>query len=129
MVHLRAGRRQNDVPSVGLDSIRLSKGSSKTPNDAQHPSFLEPSRGCSVRGATGTAKESSDYDVLLILPDGTPDWMRARAMGDVWSLGQRHGVEINREQFTASSFDDPTEEDSVLVSEVLSFGFRVPPAQ
>jgi hypothetical protein len=50
-------------------------------------------------------------------------------MGDMWSLGQRHGVEINREPFTASSFDDPTKEDSVLVSEVLSFGFRVPPAQ
>jgi hypothetical protein len=69
--------------------------------------------------ATGTANDCSDYDVLLILPDGTPDWMQAQAMGDMWSAGQHHGVEINREPFTASSFDDPTEEDSVLVSEVL----------
>lgn len=77
--------------------------------------------------ATGEAEADADYDLALIYPDVTPDGLIGHAMGELWTLALRRGIQLDRQRITAGSFADPTTQDRVLVSQIRSFGFRVPP--
>jgi hypothetical protein len=78
--------------------------------------------------ATGTATENSDYDLCLIVPDTVPTSLHGMAVGNICSAVRSHGARTDHHLVVASSFDNPTDEDRVLVTEVVSYGFRVPPS-
>jgi hypothetical protein len=76
--------------------------------------------------ATGTATATSDFDLLLVVPDDTCEALRGRAMGEMSMAARHHGVEAHREVMTASSFADPLPEDRVLTAEVVAYGIKIP---
>ena len=76
--------------------------------------------------ATGEAGPDSDYDLALVLPDNTPDRLRESAMGELWRLGQRRGIELNREPFLLKEFEDPPSINRDLVREIKDYGIAVP---
>jgi predicted nucleotidyltransferase len=76
--------------------------------------------------ATGTAAETSDYDLALVVPDDLPLPLRGMAMGEVWSAVRRHGARADHQLVLAPSFMNPTDKDRALVSKIKSYGFRVP---
>ena len=77
--------------------------------------------------ATGEARDDSDYDIRIVLPEDTPDAARGLVMGEVWQAGQDHGVTTDRDTISRSEFDSPsTQGDVLLIYEVRTFGLRVP---
>jgi hypothetical protein len=77
--------------------------------------------------ATGTARSDSDYDLMLVLPDGLSDTMRGQAMGEVWSVATRFDVKLDHHHITATTFPEPDDSDDVLLYyEVRTTGFDIP---
>ena len=52
----------------------------------------------------GGAEPTSDYDVLLVMPDGTPTEMRSSAMGGIWLAAQRRGKTVDHKHVGRSLF-------------------------
>lgn len=82
--------------------------------------------------ATGTAAPASDYDVMLVLPDSTPESLRGIAMGQVWSAARTAGVTVDHQFALASKWTSPSSleegDDHLLFYEVRACGVRVPGA-
>jgi hypothetical protein len=76
----------------------------------------------------GGAEPTSDYDVLLVMPDGTPTEMRSSAMGGIWLAAQRRGKTVDHKHVGRSLFDDPSQSDQdvLLYYEVHATGFCIP---
>ena len=77
--------------------------------------------------ATGTARSDSDYDLMLVLPDGLSETMRGQAMGEQWSVARRFDVKLDHHHIAATTFWEPDDSDDVLLYyEVRTTGFEIP---
>jgi hypothetical protein len=76
--------------------------------------------------ATGSANVDSDYDLLLIVPDDTPDALRGRALGEMWLVANDYGVTAHRTVMTMSTWSHPDSANLTLVTEVRAFGIQIP---
>jgi predicted nucleotidyltransferase len=76
--------------------------------------------------ASGTGNPDSDYDLLVILPDGTEQNVRSAIMGGLYDLAQQLGVEFDREYVSLSTWQDPGPADRDLVGQAKNFGIEIP---
>ena len=75
---------------------------------------------------TGTNRDDSDFDLLLILPDTVPENLAGQAMGQVWQTAQTRGHVVDHQKIAAATWTEPDVVKAPLVNEVKRFGVRVP---
>jgi hypothetical protein len=88
-----------------------------------------PSAGMWLYGsrAKGCAAADSDHDLLLVVPDGTPNRSRWNALAAVRSAAATYGVTVDPQWMAQSVFEDPDPEgDTLLCFEVRAYGMEVP---
>ena len=66
--------------------------------------------------STGAAAEGSEYDLALVVPHIIPPTLGRMAMGEVSSVVRRHAARTDHHLVLAFSFNNPTDEDRVLVN-------------
>jgi hypothetical protein len=76
--------------------------------------------------ATGTNRDDSDFDLLLILPDSVSENLAGQAMGQVWQTAQTRGHFVDHQKIAAATWSEPDVVNTPLVNEVKRFGVRVP---
>ena len=76
--------------------------------------------------ATDQARPDSDFDVRLVIPDGTPDNIRGMAMGELWLAAQDHGIQLDHDAIRQADFETPGEGDVLLIYEIHAYGIPVP---
>ena len=81
-----------------------------------------PTGGC----PTGTNRDDSDFDLLLILPDTVPENLAGQAMGQVWQTAQPRGHVFDHQKIAAATWSGPDVVNTPLVNEVKRFGVQVP---
>ena len=75
---------------------------------------------------TGTNRDDSDFDLLLILPDTVPENLAGQAMGQVWQTAQTRGHVVDHQKIAAATWTEPDVVNAPLVNEVKRFGVWVP---
>jgi hypothetical protein len=68
--------------------------------------------------AAGTAQPSSDYDLLFIFPDSFADRYYGESVGNVASLGMRHGIAIDAQKINESEWREPSRSRQPLVDRI-----------
>ena len=77
--------------------------------------------------ATGEAREDSDFDVRIVMPDETSNAAQGQATGQLWQTARDFGVKIDHAPILRTAFDHPSEtEDVLLIYETQSYGVQVP---
>lgn len=76
--------------------------------------------------ANGTAKPESDYDLLVILPDGTEQSGRSAVYGNLHSLAQQLRIEIDRHVVWQSTWENPGPGDRFFINLAKTYGIEVP---
>jgi hypothetical protein len=91
------------------------------------PGAVPGGRSCPVRLAgQWNRKAGSDYDLLVILPDGTEQNVRSAIMGSLHDLAQQLGVKLDREYISLSTWQNPGSADPDLVGQAKTFGIEIP---
>ena len=75
---------------------------------------------------TGTNRDDSDFELLLILPDTVPENLAGQATGQVWQTAQTCGHVVDHQKIAAATWTEPDVVNATLVNEAKRFGVRVP---
>ena len=76
--------------------------------------------------AAGIARPASDYDVLFVFPDQTPEQHRGQAIGEVDNLARSQGIELDVAKSTASDWQHPQLASRPLIDRIKKSGVEVP---
>ena len=75
---------------------------------------------------TGTNRDDSDFDLLLILPDTVPGESGRTGDGQAWLTAQTRGHVVDHQKIAAATWSEPDVVNATLVNEVKRFGVRAP---
>ena len=75
---------------------------------------------------TGTNRDDSDFELLLILPGTLPENLAGQAMGQVWQTAQTRGHVVDHQKIAAATWSEPEVVNAPIVNEVKRFGVWVP---
>jgi hypothetical protein len=76
--------------------------------------------------AAGTAQPSSDYDLLFIFPTSFADRYYGESVGNVVSLGMRHGIAIDAEKINERQWEEPSQSRQQLADRIKACHVEVP---
>ena len=76
--------------------------------------------------AAGLARPDSDYDILFIFPEDTPDSQRRYSIGDVNSYARQHDVVVDIEESTDRQWARPDDASRPLLERIKTCGVQIP---
>jgi predicted nucleotidyltransferase len=76
--------------------------------------------------ATGTSREDSDYDLLIVVPSGTAEAAKPIIMGELYNLGNSVGVRFDREAIDPVTWNAPPPEQRLHLDEVRRVAVEAP---